>query len=179
MSIEDRTRWEQKHHRAHTLTPRASVLALLPAKPGALALDLACGQGRHSGALCRAGYAVIAMDVAHSALVHTRAAASNAMPVQADADTWPFRAASFDLIVQVDFLDRRLFPLLAGALAPGGLLLIDTFLHQHRPNAEGPSNPAFLLEPGELARAFADFHIERCDESAGDTARAVLLARKR
>jgi tellurite methyltransferase len=178
MSIEDRTRWEEKHRRASSLSARASVLALPPARHGALALDLACGQGRHSAVLVRAGYDVVAMDVARAGLLHTRAAAGGVMPVQADADAWPFASASFDLVVQVDFLERRLFPVLADSLRSGGLLLLDTFLDQGHPNAEGPSNPAFLLRRGELADAFAGLRIERYEESAGATARASLLARK-
>jgi tellurite methyltransferase len=180
MSIEDRTRWEEKHRRASSLSARASVLALPPApRSGALALDLACGQGRHTAALLDAGYDVVAMDVARAALLHTREAARGAMLVQADADTWPFATESFDLVVQVDFLERRLFPVLADSLHRGGLLLIDTFLDQGRPNAEGPSNPHFLLRRAELKEAFPAFDVERYEETTGPTARASMLARKR
>jgi tellurite methyltransferase len=178
MSIEDRTRWEEKHRRVSALKPRASVQALPPAAAGALALDVACGQGRHSAALREAGYEVVAMDVASAALEHTRRTASGAMLVQGDADAWPFAAGAFDLIVQVDFLERRLFANLEQSLKRGGLLLIETFLDQGRPNAEGPSNPAFLLRRGELAEAFGELRIERYDEKEGDTARATFLARK-
>jgi tellurite methyltransferase len=173
MSIEDRTRWEEKHRRASSLSARGSVLALpRPIHGGALALDLACGQGRHAAALLRAGYEVVAMDVA-------RAAARGAILVQADADAWPFAKESFDLIVQVDFLERRLFPVLASSLKSGGLLLVDTFLDQGRPNAEGPSNPDFLLRRAELKAAFPAFDVERYEETTGQTARASMLARKR
>src|SRR5688572_13214683 len=114
MSIHDRQRWDEKHRAASSLTPRASVLALpAAATHDAVALDLACGQGRHSVALAAAGYRVVAMDVSMQALGHVPAAAGHGdecvMPVQADADAWPFAAGAFDLIVQVDFLDRRLF----------------------------------------------------------------------
>jgi tellurite methyltransferase len=180
MSIEDRTRWEEKHRRASSLSARGSVLALpRPIHGGALALDLACGQGRHAAALLRAGYEVVAMDVARAGLLHTGAAARGAMLVQADADAWPFAKESFDLIVQVDFLERRLFPVLASSLKSGGLLLVDTFLDQGRPNAEGPSNPDFLLRRAELKVAFPAFDVERYEETTGQTARASMLARKR
>jgi SAM-dependent methyltransferase len=187
MSIEDRTRWDGKHRRVAPLSPRASVLAMpRAASPSALALDLACGQGRHALALERAGYLVVAMDASRQALQRTVEAFDAAgpggqdrvLPVQADADAWPFAAEAFHAIVQVDFLDRALFPFMAGSLRRGGLLLVDTFLDQGRPNAEGPSRPAFLLSPGELAGAFPGLHILRCDELRGDTARGILLARK-
>lgn len=179
MSLEDRTRWEDKHRRASSLSPRASVLALPQApRAGMLALDVACGQGRHSAALLLRGYEVIAMDVARTGLEHARRTAPGSMCVQADTDSWPFGSESFDLVVQVDFLDRRLFPVLVDSMRSGGLLLLDTFLDQGRPNADGPSNPAFLLRRGELPGAFSTLRVERCEETEGETARAMLLARK-
>ena len=185
MSIEDRQRWDERHRDATSLKPRESVLAL-PRAPnaGALALDLACGQGRHSLALARAGYRVVAMDVSMKALHHLRSTATGAgdgglLPVQADADAWPFVPAVFDLVVQVDYLDRRLFAPLRDSLRRGGLLLIDTFLDQGRCNVDGPSRTEFLLAAGELPRAFASFDLLRYEERRGETARALLLARKR
>lgn len=187
MSIDDRTRWDEKHRRASALTPRDSVLAIPRAQsPDALALDLACGQGRHALALAAAGYRVVAMDGSREGLRRTvEAGAASAtggpdrlLPLQADADAWPFADDCFDAIVQVDFLDRALFPWMARSLRRDGMLLIDTFLDQGRPNAEGPSRPDFLLAPGELARAFPGLRILRCDEVRGETARGMLLARK-
>lgn len=181
MSIEDRTRWDQRHLRASPLRPRESVLALpRAASPDSLALDLACGQGRHALALERAGYRVVAMDASREALLRTREAGPEARVhlLQADADAWPFAPACFDLVVQVDFLDRSLFPAMRDSLRPGGLLLLDTFLDQGRPNAEGPSRPDFLLSPGELPRAFSELEVLRYEEVRGDSARACLLAKK-
>lgn len=182
MSIEDRTRWEQRHRSANALTARSAVVALPSAiSTGSRALDLACGQGRHSSELVRKGYHVVAMDISHHALVHTRerAGGKQILPVQADAEAWPFAAAAFDLIVQVDFLDRAAFPLLHDSLRPGGLLLLDTFLFRGRPNAEGPSTAAYLLSPNELPREFAAMEILHYEETDEETARASLLARKR
>ena len=130
-------------------------------------------------ALLAAGYEVVAMDVAMPALRHARRRADGAMLLQADTDAWPFAPSSFDLIVQVDFLERRLFPALEDTLRSGGRLLVDTFLDQGRPNAEGPSNPAFMLGRGELPRAFPRLDLESYEESAGETARASMVARKR
>lgn len=185
MSIHDRQRWDERHRTASRLKPRASVLALeAAAGRDSLALDLACGQGRHSMVLASAGYRVVTMDVSMQALRHLRREAKGAaprslLPVQADADAWPFSAPAFDLVVQVDFLDRSLFGSIRDSLRIGGLLLIDTFLDQGRRNAEGPSNPDFLVTPGELPLAFAGFDVLRHEESRGETARALFLARKR
>jgi SAM-dependent methyltransferase len=177
-----------------TAAPRESVLSLPPAaRDDALALDVACGQGRHAASLSRAGYHVVAMDVSMSGLQHTRevlldsrqalvdsreAHTRSFLVVQADVDAWPFAPATFDLVIQVDFLDRRIFALLRESLRPGGLLLIDTFLDQGRKNAEGPSRSDFLLVISELPGVFGDFDVLRYEEVRGDTARAVFLGRK-
>ena len=184
MSNHDRQHWDERHRDAAGLNARASVLALpKAADAAALALDIACGQGRHTLALMRAGYGVVAMDVSMRALHHLRAAAAdvgggNLLAVHADVDAWPFAAGAFDLVVQIDFLDRRLFAPIRASLRQDGLLLIDTFLDQGRRNLEGPSRPDFLLSAGELPRAFPDFDLVRYEERRGDTARAMLLARK-
>lgn len=183
MSIEDRQRWDLRHTAPVALTPRASVLALPEAAPGAVALDVACGQGRHAAVLLDKGYRVVACDVSRVALGHAKQRAGDTsrarfLAVQADADAWPFASSCFDLVVQVDFLDRALLGTLAASLRPGGLLLIDTFLDLGRPNAEGPRSPAFLLRPGELPRSLPSLQVVRDDEEHGETGRATLLARR-
>lgn len=182
MSVDDRQRWDERHAERATLAPRETVLSLPPApSTGALALDVASGQGRHAIAMREAGYRVVAMDVSGLALRHARGTApqdADLLLVQADVEHWTLRPASFDLVVQVDFLERRIFAHLRAALRPGGLLLIDTFLDLGRPNREGPSRPEFLLRPGELVAAFPGLEVLRCSETAGDTARSMLLARR-
>jgi SAM-dependent methyltransferase len=182
MSNEDRERWEERHRRdMTTLAPRPSVAGLPVAAAGAVALDLACGQGRHVRVLRSLGYHVVAMDVARAALLRVREVSggdAGIFPVEADADDWPFATDSFDAVVQVDFLERRLFDKLDAALRPGGLLLVDTFLDQGRPNAEGPGRTDFLLQPGELRARFAGYTVLRDDETRGETGRGVFLARK-
>ncbi|MFN2375937.1 MAG: class I SAM-dependent methyltransferase [Candidatus Binatia bacterium] len=183
MSLEDRQHWQHRHREPSPLSPRASVLELPRASsPRATALDLACGQGRHSAVLTAKGYLVVAMDVSRIALqrvLHPANDRAGLLAVEADADDWPFAASAFDLIVQVDFLDRRLFSAFRSSLKPEGLLLIDTFLDRGHRNAAGPSRPEFLLMPDELSSAFADFEILRYAEQGSDTARAEMLARKR
>ena len=122
------------------------------------ALDVACGAGRHALLLAARGYHVLAFDFARPALVALRAAAARVGAqgridvVAADATSWPVRPASFDIVVVVDFLERALFPDLRAAVAPGGVLVMETFMVGQERHGH-PRNPAYLLRPGELRDA--------------------------
>jgi len=75
--------------------------------------------------------------------------------VAADALALPFRTTSFAVIVQTLFLERAIFPALFSLLAPGGVLVAETFLlAQHE--ATGHPRREFCLAPGELVRLCTD-----------------------
>ena len=67
-------------------------------------------------------------------------------------------ADTFDLIVVVHYLHRPLFPALLAALRPGGVLVYETFTRAQAARGK-PTNPAFLLEPGELRRLVAPLEV--------------------
>jgi hypothetical protein len=77
------------------------------------------------------------------------------------------------------FLERRILAAMAAALAPGGLLLVETFGADH-PRVSGREFPAhLLLEPNELLRAFGDLRVLRYrDADLGDRAVVGLVARR-
>jgi len=52
-------------------------------------------------------------------------------------------------VVVTNYLHRPLFPHLLAALAPGGILIYETFAAGNERYGR-PSNPDFLLAPGEL-----------------------------
>jgi len=91
-------------------------------------LDLACGHGRHARFLAGRGCRVTAVDV-DEACGQSLADVPGVEFHQADLESgpWPFAAASFDAIVVVHYLHRPLLPRLAAALAPGALLVYETF----------------------------------------------------
>jgi SAM-dependent methyltransferase len=125
---------------------------LLPA--AASVLDLACGHGRHARLLAGRGHAVEAVDRDAQAL--TELAGLNGVTVRrADLETgtWPYAGRHFDGIVVCNYLHRPLFAHLIDALAEGGVLIYETFMRGNERFGR-PSNPAFLLEPGELLEAF-------------------------
>lgn len=76
--------------------------------------------------------------------------------VQADLEggPWPFAGRRFAAIVVTNYLHRPLFPQIHGSLEEGGVLIYETFMAGNEKFGR-PSNPAFLLRPGELLAAFA------------------------
>ncbi len=64
----------------------------------------------------------------------------------------PLRSPHFAAIVVTNYLHRPLFPALMAALAPGGVLIYETFAQGNEAYGR-PANPDFLLQRGELLRA--------------------------
>ena len=182
MSKEDRAHWDQSHGgRSHDAAEPATFLAenaaLLP--PGRT-LDLAAGSGRNAVFLASRGHRVLAADVSRVALEVIRGRDPRIDLVAVDLDRPCFRPASFDNIVCVSFLDRRLFPSFVEWLRPGGVLLYDTFLVDQR-DVGHPRNPDFLLERNELLERLRGERVLRyregaVAEAAGVSYRASIVA---
>jgi SAM-dependent methyltransferase len=117
-------------------------------------LDLACGGGRHARYLAGLGHETTAIDREPQSLESIRFVRADLE----DGSPWPLPGEQFQGIVVANYLHRPLFPDIASALAPGGVLIYETFMRGNERFGK-PSNPAYLLEPGELWRAFAGLHI--------------------
>ncbi|GIK85312.1 MAG: SAM-dependent methyltransferase [Betaproteobacteria bacterium] len=118
--------------------------------PGARVLDLACGHGRHARLFAARGSRVLAVDRDAAALASLHGVAGVAtLAADLEGAPWPLAEARFDAIVVVNYLHRPLFAPLRAALAPDGLLIYETFARGNEAFGR-PSNPAFLLERGEL-----------------------------
>ena len=139
-------------HGHHDLEPSDWVrrwAALI--RPGGAVLDLAAGAGRHARFLARMGFEVEAVD---RDLALFADAPAGVRLVEADLENgpWPFAGRAFDGIVVTNYLHRPLLPVLVASLDPGGVLVYETFA-QGNERFGKPSNPAFLLAPGELLEA--------------------------
>jgi len=121
---------------------------------GGTVLDLACGNGRHA-LLSRAhGHAVVAVDRDTAAVATLAAADPGIEVVQADLEgaPWPLGARTFAAVIVVNYLWRPLLPRIVEAVAPRGVLIYETFAVGNERFGK-PSNPDFLLRPGELLEA--------------------------
>jgi SAM-dependent methyltransferase len=118
-------------------------------------LDLACGSGRHVRFFAGRGHPVTAVDIDPAGVTGLAGQpAIRVMQMDLEAGDWPFANAGFAGIVITNYLHRPHFPLLPGALAPGGVLIVETFAAGNE-RLGRPRNPEFLLDPGELLSAFS------------------------
>jgi SAM-dependent methyltransferase len=160
------------------------VVRLAEAERTGDALDLACGLGRHTLWLAGHGWRVTAVDYSKVALEILRERADG-LPlriVRADLETagLPLRPECYDLICDCNFLWRPLFPEICRALRPGGLF-VGVFPLAGQAGNRTPSNPDYLIQPGELERVFDGWGIVHSGEgrsSASGRARAEIAARR-
>jgi SAM-dependent methyltransferase len=128
---------------------------LVPARGSVL--DVGCGRGRHLRWFAARGHAVTGVDRDADALATLHGVGEL---VQADIENgpWPFARRSFDAVVVTNYLWRPLYAQLAAAVAPGGVLIHETFA-QGNETVGKPSRPDFLLAPGELLTAYPGLRI--------------------
>jgi SAM-dependent methyltransferase len=125
--------------------------------PGGTVLDLACGGGRHARWFAARGHKVTGVDRNAEALASLQGVAET---IEADIENgpWPFAGRSFDAVIVTNYLWRPLFPQILDSVAPGGVLLHETFA-QGNETVGKPSRPDFLLAPGELLRAYGALRV--------------------
>jgi SAM-dependent methyltransferase len=131
-------------------------------------LDVASGAGRHARVFSSRGLEVIAVDRDPQPM---REGITFVKADLEDGSPWPFEGRRFGGIVVTNYLHRPLLPVLAGSLAEGGVLIYETFMLGNEKFGK-PSNPNFLLRPGELLQAFAGLTVAGFEQ--GTTQKAVV-----
>ena len=134
--------------------PSDWVVRWAPQVKGGPVLDVACGGGRHAVLFRDRGLQVVAVDRQPVALEGIQFVTADLE----DGSPWPFAGRRFGAIVVANYLHRPLYPHLLGSLDEGGVLIYDTFMAGNERFGR-PSNPAFLLRPGELLDAFRELEV--------------------
>lgn len=149
---------------------------------GGSALDVAMGRGRHTIALARAGFRAFGVDInADVVAAASQLAAAEGLRLHAwcaDLTRHPLPVSRFAVVVVARYLQRDLFPALADAVMPGGIVLYETFTTAQLRLGTGPRSPDHLLAPGELRGRFEDFEILFYEEVESPDAVARLAARR-
>ena len=129
-------------------------------------VDLACGRGRHTLAAAAAGIRVVGIDRNRAYLAELREAAaqreSAVETLRADIEDpteIPLRSRCCGAVLVFRYLHRPLIPAIARVLAPGGLLIYETFTVHQRTLGTGPRNLDYLLEPGELPELVSELEV--------------------
>lgn len=195
MPTDDRTVWNHKYAEApgKWLEPDAFLLRacsqFLTKTPPGSALDVAGGAGRQAIWLAQQGWKVTIIDVSDVGLQLAKENAARTLGPARAEDLISRRSADlrsltdlgleqYDLAIVFFFLRRKLFPALVRALKPGGTLIYRTYTLAQLGFDRGPRDPRYLLQPGELRKAFSDLEILLYEESVKDKGVAELVARK-
>lgn len=172
-------KYQQQGHPSQMLQDFAH---LLPSS--SVVLDAAAGVGLNALFAAQQGMKVVALDISEVGL-HLLRQKAKELGVGVDTAVFDLTHPYFpkncvDAILNFRFLERAAFPAYRQALRPGGLLFFETFVHK-----EVGDTPTYLLQPGELLQAFADFEIVHSLETAVRGPRsgkfrdiAQLIARK-
>lgn len=150
------------------------------------ALDIAAGKGKNALFLAERGFNVEAVDISEVALQEARRRAEKRglqlTLRQTDLDKAELPEASYDLILNINFLQRSLVPKTKKALKVGGHIIFDTYLIDQRAIGH-PRNPDYLLGHNELLELFRDFRVlyyreGKCVDGAVESYRAGLLGQR-
>jgi SAM-dependent methyltransferase len=133
---------------------------------GGAVLDVACGHGRHMRWFAQLAHPVTGVDRSPDA-VAAAASAGEAMCADIENGPWPFAGRVFACVVVTNYLWRPLMPDILRSVAPGGVLIYETFSAGHEAVGK-PSRPEFLLQTGELLRLCHGWRVVAFEEGFVD-----------
>ena len=154
------------------LKPSAWVLRWAHLVERGPVLDVACGEGRHALYFAERGFEVFAIDVQGQNIPGVNFVRADLE----DGSPWPFPGRRFAGIVVTNYLYRPLLPRLAESVEEGGVLIYETFMAGNERYGK-PSNPDFLLRPGELLQAFAALTVVAFEQGLVEGARNAVVQR--
>jgi SAM-dependent methyltransferase len=159
----DRSKWNIKHHsRPEMDKPSKIVLEFCKMAKNGRALDIACGTGRNAIYLAQEGFTVDAVDISDVGIKKLKDKHPRIRPVCADLDHFDIAPKRYDLIINIRYLSRRLFPYIKEGLVSGGVLIFESFMERPltlkdkpgRKENYQPSCRDYLFRENELLHGF-------------------------
>ena len=167
MSLDDQLRWDRQHAEIQGAKRPSTFLRLIFETaawqlPPGRALDIATGKGRNALYLAERGFEVIAVDISSVALeaarLHAKEKQARINWQQLDLEQSGFPDGEYDLILNINYLQRSLIPKIKAALGRGGHVIFATYLIDQQVIGH-PKNPQYLLTHNELLDHFRDFRV--------------------
>jgi SAM-dependent methyltransferase len=156
----DRIKWNEKYRQQDYPTePSGIVKEFFSMAPGRAALDIAAGSGRNALFLAEQGFGVDAVDIAEEGLALFAGRHASIRPICADLDTFDIPTGRYDLILNILYLNRRLFPQIREGLKAGGLLIFETLLETPERAGNGEHCRDYFLRPNELLHSFLSLRV--------------------
>lgn len=182
--LEDKQRWNERYL-DNPMPQEVSPLVakyISHAKVGQ-AIDVACGTGRNAHYLADLGFMVDAVDISDYALDKVKKSAM-INKIDTDLDKYNLTPNQYDLIVNVNYLNRRLVSQMKDALKSGGILMFETFIVAHGDFNMPTTNLDYLLRRNELLHSFIGLDIiyyeERIDTNLrGEKIKVASLVAKK
>ena len=182
--IEDKERWNKRYKEKPFRTWVEPLLEKYVERANVgYALDIACGEGRNTHFLAEKGFEIDAVDLSDYALSQVKDD-PRIHKIEADLDFYSLEKSKYDLVLNINYLNRRFFHQIKEALKPDGVVIFETFIIAHG-DFDNPQNPEYLLRRNELLHAFIGLDViyyeERLDlNMRGEkTMVASLVAKKR
>ncbi len=184
--IDDRTHWNERYRsRSHPQEAAAVVREYADLAPGRRALDVAAGNGRNALFLAAKGFTVDALDISDEGLYAFAGKSPRVRPVCVDLDRFDIPRGRYDLIVNILYVNRRVFPGLREGLRPGGVLIFESLLEPDDPAAAAGRRRDYYLRENELLHSFLSLHLlfyreaETSGQEEGPRRLASLVGRRR
>ena len=161
----DRIKWNAKYSKKpEKEEPSQAVSRFFSMADPGRALDIACGTGKNALFLARQGFIVDAVDISDVALQKISGRHPQVNPICADLDLFQIPVNRYSLIINIRFLNRRLFPYIREGLTKNGVLIFESYLEMPNPENKNsdtwqPSCRDYLLRENELLHAFLSLKI--------------------
>jgi SAM-dependent methyltransferase len=182
--LEDKERWNKRFIEFPMPSEVSAIVEkyISEAQVGQ-AIDLACGTGRNTHFLADKGFMVDAVDISDYALERVKKS-STINKIDADLDKYNITPHKYDLIVNVNYLNRRLVSQMKDALKKNGIVMFESFIVAHGDYKHETMNLDYLLRKNELLHSFIGLDIiyyeERDDVNLrGEKVRIASLVAKK